>query len=390
MIAKIEKNKCSGCSACFAACPNGCITMMPDEEGFLYPVVDLEKCIDCGKCDRVCPVTHPAMTEAVPTLAWGANAKDTALRERSSSGGVFTLLAKDVLKSGGVVFGAAMTEHCSKTEHIIAENDEELSRLQGSKYVQSNMNNTFRKAKAQLESGKSVLFTGTPCQIEGFRSFLGRDYERLLSVAIICHGVPSPLVWERYVSHSEKKLGGKLQEAFFRSKMTGWSRFGMHMISSSGKEQYLIAQKDAYMRLFLRNISLRPSCYYCAAKNGNCAADLIIGDFWGVQNALPKLADDKGTSLVLSFTEKGTVAVERVLSRMDACTVSAEAALEGNGAYYHSVGMPESRSAFFRDLTQMDFDALAQHYVPIGKKEKIIMLLDRMHLLNLACKVLNK
>lgn len=390
MIVKTDKTRCSGCSACFAVCPVGCITMRPDAEGFLYPVVDQEKCIGCGNCDRVCPVTQPVSTETAPSAAWGANARDAALRARSSSGGVFTLLAKDVLESGGVVFGAALTEHCSKAEHIMAENAEQLSRLQGSKYVQSNLQDTFRQAKEKLENGRSVLFTGTPCQIAGLRAFLGRDYERLLSVAIICHGAPSPLVWERYVSHSEKKLGGKLREAFFRSKKTGWNHFGLHLVSESGKVQYLTAQKDAYMRLFLRNLSLRPSCYRCAAKSGSCAADLIIGDFWGVQNVLPDLADDMGTSLVLSFTEKGTAAAERILSQMDAYTVSAEAALEGNGAYYHSVGMPESRTAFFRDLPNTDFNALAQRYVPIGKKEKIKMQLDRMHLLDLACKVLNK
>ena len=390
MIVKTDKTRCSGCSACFAACPVGCITMRPDAEGFLYPVVDQEKCIGCGKCDRVCPVTEPSTAEAAPAAAWGANARDAALRERSSSGGVFTLLAKDVLESGGVVFGAALTEHCSKAEHIMAENAEQLSRLQGSKYVQSNLKDAFRQAKEKLENGYSVLFTGTPCQIAGLRAFLGRDYERLLSVAIICHGAPSPLVWERYVSHSEKKLGGKLREAFFRSKKTGWNHFGLHLVSESGKEQYLTAQKDAFMRLFLRNLSLRPSCYRCEAKSGSCAADLIIGDFWGVQNVLPDLADDMGTSLVLSFTEKGTAAAERVLFAMDTRKVSAETALEGNSAYYHSVRMPECRAVFFQDLLRDDFDTLAKHYVPIERRERIKMKLDEMNLLEFVCKLLNK
>lgn len=390
MIVKTDKNKCSGCSACFAACPVGCITMQPDADGFLYPVVDEVKCIQCGKCERVCPVSNPVLTETEPVAAWGANAGDAALRARSSSGGMFSLLAQNVLEAGGVVFGAALTEHCSKAAHIMVENAAQLSLLQGSKYVQSDLNDTFRRAKEQLENGRSVLFTGTPCQIAGLRAFLGRDYEQLLSVAIICHGAPSPLVWEHYVSHSEKKLGGRLKEAYFRSKKTGWNHFGLHLISVSGKEQYLVAQKDAYMRLFLQNISLRPSCYQCAAKSGRCAADLIIGDFWGVQNVLPELADDRGTSLVLSFTEKGTAAVVRVLADLNACAVEIEAALRGNGAYYRSVAVPERRADFFRDLPLMDFDALAQRYVPIGKKEKIKIQLDRMHLLEPVCKILGK
>ena len=151
-----------------------------------------------------------------------------------------------------------------------------------------------------------------------------------------------------------------------------------------------MAQKDAYMRLFLQNLSLRPSCYQCAAKNGQCAADLIIGDFWGVQNVFPELADDGGTSLVLSFTEKGSVAAERALAYMDVRSVAPATALEGNSAYYHSVAMPERRADFFRDLPRLDFEALAQRYVPIGKKERIKMQLDQMHLLELACKVLKK
>ena len=252
------------------------------------------------------------------------------------------------------------------------------------------MNATYKQAKTQLDYGKQVLYTGTPCQIAGLKSYLNHEYDNLTTLAIICHGTPSPFVWEKYALYCGEQLNGKLSSVFFRDKKNGWNHFGLYLKSESGKAQYKVAQKDPYLRMFLNNLSLRPSCYQSTKKSGKCGADIIIGDFWGVQNVIPDLADDKGTSLVLAFTEKGEIAVESVLGSTEARGVKPEQALIGNKAYYYSVNQPSLREDFFNDVLKLDFIELTKKYVPIENKERIKMLLDRMHLLEIVCKVLKK
>lgn len=386
----IEKSKCTGCTACVAACPTHCIIMKKDEEGFGYPLVDQKQCIKCGKCDKVCPAKRSVESSVVPIFAFGAFTKDEKVRKNSSSGGMFYELASQILERGGTVFGAAFDYKMKTVTHISITRQEDLPKLMGSKYLQSDLLDTYSRVKKQLKKGTEILFSGTPCQIYGLRSFLDKEYENLICVSVICHGTPSPRLWERYLEMRKEQLGETLLDCNFRDKKKGWNHFGLKISSVTGKSKYISAQKDPYMRMFLKNMSLRPSCYRCCAKNNSCRADIVLGDFWGVQYRVPELADDKGTSLVLVFSKKGDELIKQISKNLVLRRVDSEEALRGNRAFLHSVIEPVERSGLFADMEKMDFNLLAEKYVPVKIKDYIKIILDSMNVLELVCKLLNK
>lgn len=222
MIEIGNKQNCCGCAACTQACPKHCITMVEDAEGFLYPDVELEKCVDCNMCQRVCPMLNKTDEDAPYTKAYAAYNLDEKERLQSSSGGVFSLLAKQVLREGGVVYGAAMSEDCTSACHIKAESPDDLVALRGSKYIQSSTEGVYQQIKNELDNRRKVLFSGTPCQIAGLKSLLRTDYENLLCVGVICHGVPSSKIWRKYLSYRENRAGASARRTFFRHKYYGW------------------------------------------------------------------------------------------------------------------------------------------------------------------------
>lgn len=364
--------------------------MTADKEGFLYPIVDEEKCLHCGKCDAVCPVEKYSWADKTVPDAWGANANNSEIRLASSSGGVFSLLSKMTIDNNGVVCGATLNPNCKSVSHVVVDSEEQLAELRGSKYLQSEVGDTYKQIRKLLAEGRNVLYTGTPCQIAGLKSFLGKEYDKLLCVGIFCHGVPSPKLWAEYVEYCEEQNGEPLKAARFRDKKKGWENFGMMMEFPSGNKQFKTAEKDPYIRMFLRNYCLRPSCYQCEFKENKCGADIMIGDFWGVQVVAEEMYDDMGTSLVFAYTEKGKKAIEIIRSEMKLCEVSYEKAVKGNNAFVGSVSMPEARKSFFEDMAELDFKSLAEKYVPITAKEQVKWMLKRLHLLDIACKILGK
>ena len=381
MIVLRDKTKCTGCTACAAACPLDSIAMMADKDGFLYPEIGESRCTSCGKCDVACPVSreHLAVERSEPE-AYGVKADDLQLRLGSSSGGVFSLLAEEVLGRGGIVFGAAMAPDCKSVCHAAAETAEELAALRGSKYVQSNMEDTYRRVKMEA-AHRPILFTGTPCQVDGLKSFLGRERENLLCAEVICHGAPAPKLWVKYAEHIAAESGGRIVKVEFRDKRFGWKHFALR-IETSGSEPVRTAQgDDPYMRMFLRDLCLRPACYQCPSKGLNRSADLTIGDFWGIESVAPELDDDKGTSLVLVHTDRGREALKRVLPRTQWKKVDCMAALRGNPAMLESVPEPSAREAFMNDMDRLPFRELAKKYVPMSKREQGIALLEKLGLL---------
>lgn len=385
MIALRDKSKCTGCTACAAVCPLSCITMRSDGEGFLYPEIDRDRCVACGKCETVCPVDHPLQTVKAEPEAYGVKAKDWGLRLSSSSGGVFSLLAEEVLGRGGAVFGTAMAADCKSARHVMAEAPEALAALRGSKYLQSDLEDTFRRVKEELDR-RPVLFSGTPCQVDGLRAYLGREYENLLTVEVICHGVPTPKLWKKYVEHQADKSGGEIVKAEFRHKKCGWHIFGSRLENSNRKVLYSTLREDPFIQVFLRDLCLRPSCYQCPSKGLDRSADLTIGDFWGIEAVAPELDDDKGTSLVLAHTEKGQKALEAILPRTDWKQVDCMAALRSNQAMLRSVERPEGRDAFMADMDRLPFADLAKKYVPRSGRDRLIDVVQKLGLMPLARK----
>ncbi len=360
MIRIEKKQNCSGCGACATICPKNCIQMVPDEEGFLYPKVDEENCINCERCVSVCPVLNKKGI-INSTIAYAVINNDENIRMQSSSGGVFTLISKLVLKQEGVVFGAAFDKDF-ELRHISVDNLEDLYKLRGSKYLQSQVGDAYERVKDCLEQGRLVYFTGTPCQVEGLRSFLGRDYENLITSDVVCHGVPSPNVWRFYLENQQKKACSKITEVSFRDKKCGWGRFSVRVRFSNNTEYIQIHSKDLYMKSFLSNLCLRPSCYSCSFKSINRCSDFTLADFWGIENVAPEMNDEKGTSLLLVNTDKGAQIFEQLKSEITFKQIELEQAIKHNLSAIRSVDKPKNRDKFMRRISAESFDKIVYKF----------------------------
>ncbi len=329
MIHINKKEDCCGCSACAQRCPKQCITMQADEEGFLYPLVDSEICIDCGLCEKVCPVINQN-EPCKPLNLYAAINRNEEVRLTSSSGGIFTILAEGIIEKGGVVFGVKFNEMWMPVFDY-TETKEGIIPFRGSKYVQATVGNAYKQAEEFLKTGREVLFSGTPCQIAGLKNFLRKEYDNLLTVDIICHGVPSPKVWSKYLDEICSKLlmhnpdeknsvrsafGGDkrtcIETISFRSKLSGWKKYSfllkLNFSTYDGKNTVVFSEefgKNDYMRAFLSDMILRPSCYVCPAKAGKSHSDITIADFWGINIINSEFDDDKGCDAVLINTNKG-------------------------------------------------------------------------------------
>ncbi len=364
-----EKNKCNGCSACANACPKNCIIMTADELGFLYPQIDESLCVDCGLCEKVCPVFNENEIKSTPK-AYAVKNIDENIRMQSSSGGTFTAIAEKILADGGVVFGAAFSDDFKTVHHIAIENSEDLYKLRGSKYVQSRIDTSFTDAKKKLEKGRKVLFTGTPCQIGGLLSYLRKDYNNLITQDIICHGVPAPYVWSKYVELREEKAGANTTSASFRAKNTGWVRFSMLMNFQNGKEYTQPLSDDLFMQGFLNNVYLRSSCYDCVFKTIHRKADITLADFWGVWNVLPQMNDDKGVSLVITNTQKGEDIINSISNQLEVIEADLNEAVKYNSAAEKSVPHNAQREAFATDFNIQPFEKVIKKYCsPDWKKQ---------------------
>lgn len=346
-----HKADCVGCYACYNICPVNAIMMKADEEGFSYPKVDNLRCIKCEKCGTVCPSLNfvKKTSQADPeTLA--AYCLDEAVLNNSSSGGIFHLLAMKILEAGGIVIGAGFNK-CWEVEHKIAENSEELLELQTSKYVQSRIGSTFKIIKDELKTGRRVLFSGTPCQCAGLQKYLGRVYDNLLLIDFVCHGVPSPLVWQKYLKLRVKKVN-EIQSISFRDKNLSWERF-LLKISLKNSNKYLAddLEHDLYLKGFLNNLYLRPSCHECKFCQKNRSVDITLADFWGVKEEVPSMYNSNGTSLVFIHSKQGKH-IFKSLSNIKMQYINFMQGVKYNPSMIKSVETPVVRKNFWKEFYQ--------------------------------------
>lgn len=372
MINITDKTKCCGCNACAQICPKHCITMHEDKEGFLYPMVDKSVCIDCGLCNKVCPIINPYEPKQ-PLEVLAARNKNDEQRLQSSSGGLFILLAKHIIGQNGIVFGARFDKNW-EVEHGYAETLDELPPLMRSKYVQSRIGNAYKEAEKFLKQGRRVMFVGTSCQITGLKKYLRKEYDNLLAVDFICHGVPSPGIWRQYLQEIRSKQNEATKKNIisypslksvpvitginFRGKQHEgytWKKFGFVVnakISSNDNQNTVILSenfsKNLFMKGFLSNLYLRPSCYHCVAKNGACESDLTIADFWGIQNYHPEFDDDQGTNIVFVHSPKGEMFLEALSSQLETVRSSIVEGTASNPSYLKPVPIPQKYSVFWR------------------------------------------
>lgn len=360
MIKIAQKQSCCGCYACANSCPNKCINMITDTEGFWYPKVNENLCTNCGICEKACPILTKSSIDNTP-VAYACINKDEKIRLESSSGGMFSVLAENVISNNGVVFGTCFDKEFNVV-HSFVETKEELGEFRGSKYVQSKIGNTYKQTKEFLKQGRLVLFTGTPCQIGGLKAFLQQDYDNLLCIDIICHGVPSPKVWQKYVSYREKCAGAPARRIAFRRKDEGWKRYSVSFLFNNDTEYRQTLDSDLYMKAFLKDICLRPSCYACEFKTLHRQSDITLADFWGIQSVLPEMDDDKGTSLVLVNSEKGQALFNIIRDNITSQAVDIGEAIKYNPAAIKSAGYNSKRDGFFEELDKQSFNQLVKKY----------------------------
>ena len=370
--------------------------MHADEEGFWYPKVDYDKCIECSLCIKVCPIINKVTVKNEPS-AYACINNNEAIRLESSSGGLFTLIAEQIIDDGGAVFGASFNENL-EVEHSYVELKQDLEKLRGSKYVQSRIGKTYEQAKHLLKSGRKVLFTGTPCQIDGLKSYLGKSYDNLLCVDIVCHGVPSPEVWRKYVDYRQERAGSAVQRISFRRKDDGWKRFSVLFLFKNNTEYLKTLDKDLYMKAFLKDVCLRPSCYACEFKTIHRQSDITLADFWGVQNMLPDMDDDKGTSLIFVNSKAGQAMIEKIADKMQFKEVDINEAIKYNPAAIKSAASNSNREKFFKEIHTLAFDKLVKKYctdklsVRIIRRIKLLAraILKKLGLLSFAKRVLGR
>ena len=303
-----SKEICTGCSACYSICPVHCIEMIKDESGFTYPnIAENGKCINCGKCEDVCPVLKSDTADNKQPIAYAAMSADQPMRMESSSGGIFTELSRQIIALGGVVYGAAYDETFA-VKHYCATDEEGLQKLRGAKYAESQLVDTFTEIKTRLDNGQKVLFSGTPCQVAGLKAFAG-DNENLYTVDFVCHGIPSPMAWEKYIQHraTEDSNGEYPVSINLRSKTTGWSRYEYSNVFEykNGEVYSAKSSQSLFMKLFVGDYINRESCENCRFKGYSRVSDITLGDFWGIWDIDTSMDDNKGTSVILVQSEKG-------------------------------------------------------------------------------------
>ena len=396
MIELKEKEECCGCTACASVCPRKCIEMYADSEGFLYPEINKTNCIECNLCKKVCPTinTKPngmvygegedkkLLTEqAVNKLkdkpqSYVCYIKNNNIRRESTSGGFFSAIAQIILQRNGVVFGAAV--NCKgEIEHKCITSFEKLGELRGSKYVQSSQNDIYEQIKNYLLEDRWVLYTGTPCQVAGLKSFLREPYEKLVCVDIFCHGVGSPLYWNKYRTYMEKKYGAKIKTVRFREKTYGYNSACMAVYFENGKSSHRGHDDDLYWSAFSKCFIFRPSCYNCHFKSiYHEFSDFSIGDFWNTKELGDDFKQANGCSLVLIHSEKAKKIFKELSGEIIAKQVNLEQALLINGGWQPSKLFTSSKKApcreqLFNDLNVLPLNKVVDKYIPLSVLGKI-------------------
>lgn len=392
MIEITDKRDCCGCYACVQRCPKHCIEMTTDHEGFWYPCVDKDKCVDCKLCEKICPHINEN-EEKRPLATYAVKHPDKDILLASSSGGAFTLMAEWIISNGGVVFGARFDNDWNVV-HGYVETMDGLAALRMSKYVQSKIGQSFKDAERFLKEERYVMFVGTPCQVHGLRLYLRKNYKKLLTVDFVCHGVPSPKVWQTYLSeevarqcdknsvslppnHSLSERDALIEGISFRNKRLGWEKFSFALslskATAAGEKNSVSLSKSlndcAYLRGFIHDIYLRPSCYACKNKSFKSGSDITLADFWGIKHTYPSIYDSNGVSCLTVNTEHG----RDLFSQMHIASeeVDFEKALQYNPSFLRSVKMHRFRKLFFRLYYKMPFTPLVLGIQIINKLCKI-------------------
>ncbi len=374
MINLQNKTDCCGCTACANICPKNCITMTPDAEGFLYPEVNKDLCINCGLCEKVCPVIKLPEVGAGERKSYAIRSKNNDVLRNSTSGGFFTPIANFVLNKGGVICAATYNDDWMVVHKFLTEKGEKaISKYRGSKYVQSYLGDCFSRIKEHLNKGRLVCFIGTTCQVNGLKKYIGDD-KNLITVDLVCHGTPSPKLWEKYINYQQEKYNSQIISVSFRNKTYGYHSGTMKIEFANGKIYYGSARVDYMLKSFFREISSRPICYQCPFKQVERCSDLTIYDCWHFSDLVEGVKDDdKGYTNVIVQSEKGAEILKALSDKVEIYQVDTQRAIELDGVMVTKPAVPHpKRKAYYKDL---DKETLPQHikkFIPVTKKDILI------------------
>lgn len=381
-ISILKKEECVGCRSCLISCPQKSIAMNCDEEGFFYPMID-SSCIYCGICVKKCPVIQFENNNSYKQEFYGLYSNNRTLLQKSSSGGVFSTIANDILEKEGVVFGASYVDNLD-VKQIVVDTTTDLKKLQGSKYVTSSTENTFLEVKDLLLQGKMVLYSGVPCQIAGLKTFLGKNYPNLYTIDLVCHGTPSLKLFKKYIDWLGKKNGGEISNYNFRDKTQGkWGHVGSYIIKTKIKteEKTLIGKCDPYFAAFLRGETYRESCYNCKYANLDRVGDLTIGDFWGVNNFYPNVPTKQGVSICIINSDKGKKLFDLLKETVTYFPCKKEEIIKENHNLQHPTFRPKVRDIVYNGIDDLPSNKFFSHFlyqnINILKMKRIIKRLFR-------------
>lgn len=369
MIEVTNKAECCGCTACARICPKNCIDMKEDNEGFYYPKVRTEDCILCGACKRVCPILNVNNEQLSKQKAFIVQNLDNKVLSESTAGGAFTAIAKYVLKNDGVVFGVTMMADYS-IHHVYVEHEHDLWKFRNSKYVQSNPKDSFIQVKRFLEQGRVVCFSGTPCQIEGIRRFLSKDYDKLILVDVVCRAVPSPGVWRKYITNFVCN-NGEQKSIRFRDKTLGYQYSTMELVGLEGKVNRGGIESQQWLRMFFSGMIIRPSCAECKFRKQHRISDFTIWDCFIVYEIDSSFDDNCGTTRILIHSDKGINIFEKIKSDFKYKEIPVEIAVKDVKEMFESPSIHPKREQFFTDYENIDFGVLLNQYFSVGTKQKL-------------------
>lgn len=369
----INKTDCSGCGACVCACSTECLSMKSDNEGFLYPHMDDKNCINCGKCLSVCPIKSKPKTTDYTGRVFIVQHKNDRIRRESTSGGAFTAIAEHIIENGGIVFGAGMGKNF-RVCHMAAYTVEQLALFRNSKYSQSDLGDTFIKIKNYLLEGKKILFSGTPCQVAGLKKFLPDAGENLITIDVVCRGIPSPLVFEKYIDYQKKKIG-EFNKVLFRDKYSGYTHTAMSLYRDNVCLYHNGLEYDPMLKLFYQGMSCRPVCSNCLFKGMERCSDFTLWDCFSAEEINSVFDDNKGTTFVMLHSENAEMIFEKIQDNIRACEGETERVCNSTAEMFKSISHNPAREEFFRDVNSMLPEQLFNKWTPITLKVRLNKLL---------------
>lgn len=381
MIELIDKTQCCSCTACVAICPQNCITMRADHEGFKYPEIEKSKCIGCNLCNNVCPVINNDICyiNDFSLRAFVLRDKREDILSDSTSGGFFTALAEKIISEGGTVYGAAY-DNKFNVRHIRIREISEIKRIRGSKYVASNLDGIFKLVKEDLQKRDTVLFTGCPCQIAGLKSFLKSDYKNLVTMDVVCHGNPSPLMWSKYLGYITSKYKSTIKDIVMRHKTYGYHSGTMMIEFESGKKIYESARTNYYLKAFFGDLISKPHCYKCSFKHKEHCSDFTVFDAWHAAELASIQDDDKGWTNIIIQSKKGLSIFETICEKYEYFETDHQKAIELDGDMLEvSVNLNEKRNEFLKELKSSNFKHHCENYINVSFIDRMIEALKKYY-----------